>query len=229
MDIGELDDYEEELDNNQKVVEENLENYSNLAKFEKAQLSKSIRKTLQEMNEAAKTYKRKIYTIPMPKAQEKTFLDKYEEYVNIINELKEQINQKEAEAASSSHEQDEEDLVFTNGKVDYNKNTSDQVIAHGKKIQGKGIDAAERMVGRIHDADEMANEQMKEMDRQEGVILEINSANMEIESDLKRAKKHITYFARTYMQDKLIIVLIFLCACAILGILIVSVVGDKKE
>mmetsp|Transcript_3843 Transcript_3843/g.4454 ORF Transcript_3843/g.4454 Transcript_3843/m.4454 type:complete len:155 (-) Transcript_3843:149-613(-) len=150
----------------------------------------------------AKDYKKKILEVAMPKSEEDEHLSKQKEYLEMVNEYKDQIKKCQMKLEVPSEEKDEEDLIFTDGKIDYNKNNSEQVISHGLKTQSKGIDVAERMVKRIAEADDMANDQLVELDRQEEVLLRINEANMEIESDMKRAQKYLKYFARTYMQDK---------------------------
>ena len=73
----------------------------------------------------------------------------------------------------------------------------------------------------------MADKDIEELERQENLILKINDVNEEIESGMKRANRYLRYFARTYLQDKLIIVLIFLWVCAIIGIIVVSAIQKK--
>lgn len=203
MDIADLDDYEEGIETNKTSIEENLKQFDKLSAIEKSQNLKAMKKGLQEMTDNAKAYKQKIFEISMPKAQEKNLLDKHQEYLALISQLQEQIKQKEQVLLAGSKEEDEDDdLIYKNGKIDYNKNTSQQVVKHGLKTQEKSKNVALRLEGRVEEMKDMGQKQIEELDRQEDVILRINDANQEIESDLKRAQKYLKYFARTYMQDK---------------------------
>jgi hypothetical protein len=203
MDIADLDDYEEGIETNKTSIEENLKQFDKLSAIEKSQNLKAMKKGLQEMTDNAKAYKQKIFEISMPKAQEKNLLDKHQEYLTLISQLQEQIKQKEQVLLAGSKEEDEDDdLIYKNGKIDYNKNTSQQVVKHGLKTQEKSKNVALRLEGRVEEMKDMGQKQIEELDRQEDVILRINDANQEIESDLKRAQKYLKYFARTYMQDK---------------------------
>ena len=223
-----IEDYEEEIDSNQQFIEDNINKVPTLSNIEKKQALLKINKSIKEMEGNAKAYKQKIFEVAMPKAQEDEFKSKQQKYVDLISDYKEQVKKLQMNLDGPSEEKEEsDDIIFTNGKIDYAKNTSEQVIQHGLNTQNKGINVAERLVGRTDEMNKMADENIEELDRQEDVILRINDANMEIESDMKRAKKYIKYFARTYMQDKCIIVLIFLVCVAILGVFIVSVMGKK--
>lgn len=203
MDIADLEDYEEGIDTNRTSIEENLKQFDKLSAIEKSQNLKAMKRGLQEMTDNAKAYKQKIFEISMPKAQEKNLLDKHQEYVTLISQLQEQVKQKEQVLLAGSKEEDEDDeLIYTNGKIDYNKNTSQQVVKHGLATQQKSKNVALRLEGRVEEMKDMGQKQIEELDRQEDVILRINEANQEIESDLKRAQKYLKYFARTYMQDK---------------------------
>lgn len=203
MDIADLEDYEEGIDTNKTSIEENLKQFDKLSAIEKSQNLKAMKRGLQEMTDNAKAYKQKIFEISMPKAQEKNLLDKHQEYVTLISQLQEQVKQKEQILLAGSKEEDEDDeLIYTNGKIDYNKNTSQQVVKHGLETQQKSKNVALRLEGRVEEMKDMGQKQIEELDRQEDVILKINEANQEIESDLKRAQKYLKYFARTYMQDK---------------------------
>lgn len=203
MDIADLDDYEEGIETYKTSIEENLKQFDKLSAIEKSQNLKAMKKGLQEMTDNAKAYKQKIFEISMPKAQEKNLLDKHQEYLTLISQLQEQIKQKEQVLLAGSKEEDEDDdLIYKNGKIDYNKNTSQQVVKHGLKTQEKSKNVALRLEGRVEEMKDMGQKQIEELDRQEDVILRINDANQEIESDLKRAQKYLKYFARTYMQDK---------------------------
>lgn len=225
MDTGELDDYEEAFDNNKETVEQHLKKFESQSnKIEQSKHLKIMDKALQELDENAKAYKQKIFE--MPKSEEKNLLDRHQNYVKMIKGLKDQVAEKRKEynAASAS---DEDDIIKTNGRIDYNKNTSQQVIQHGHIVQDRSKKVGERLVQRVDEANKMGQKHIEELERQEEVILQIQDVNEEIDSDLKRAKKYLKYFARTYMQDKLIMVLIFLWVCAIIGILVVSVIKDK--
>ena len=161
------------------------------------------------MEENAKAYKQKIFE--MPKTQEKDLLEKHSEYIALIEGLKVKINEKQQQFIASNAEDSEEDLVLNkNGQIDYAKNSSQQVINHGLNTQAKSHAAAERIEARVEEIKDKGDEMIKEMDRQEDVILKINDVNEELESHMKRAERHLKYFARTYMTDRLILFLILL-------------------
>lgn len=201
MDAGDLEDYEDEFDSQQQAIEKNLSSFDSLTTIEKSQSLKAMKKAIQEMRENAKSYKQAIFE--MHKSQEKNLLAKHQTYVDMINGLESKIKDKEKEFLQGSEEKNsDDDVVMTNGKVDYNKNTSQQVIQHGYNVQDKSKKKAEDIHRRVEEMKGMAQDQIVELDRQEDVILKINDANEEIDSELKKAQKYLKYFARTYMQDK---------------------------
>ncbi|CAI2379276.1 unnamed protein product [Moneuplotes crassus] len=223
----EYEDIQEDIEANKEEIENQLDSYSDLAGADQKAALAKINKLIKEMESNTKDFRQSYLGADIPIVKEAELKDNYQSYVDLAKEYKERVQRLNMVVDSQSEEKDEESLVFKNGKIDYNKNTTEQVVKHGLDTQDKSKKVAERLEGRVHEMNDMADDQLEELDRQEEVILKINEANMEIESDMKRAQKYIKYFARTYMQDKCIIVLIFLCCVAILGVFIVALIDDK--
>ena len=96
-----------------------------------------MKKSIQDLEDNAKSYKQKIFE--MPKNQEKSLLDKHQQYLTMINDLKAQVKEKEQEmlAAKKMDDDGSDEPIYSNGKLDFNKMTSKQVINHGLKTQEK--------------------------------------------------------------------------------------------
>ena len=198
-----IEDYEEEMNTNKEFIEENIVKAADLSLIDKKQAINKINQNIKDLEMNTKGYKQKILEVAMPKSDEDEYIAKHQEYLDFVKDHKEKLAKLQMTLNSPSEEKDEDDdLIMKNGKIDYAKNTSEQVIQHGFKTQDKSKKAADRILGRTDEINKMADDQIQEMDRQEDVLLRINDANMEIESDMKRAQKYLKYFARTYMQDK---------------------------
>ena len=161
------------------------------------------------MEESAKAYKQKA--LEMPKIQEINLLEKHSEYMKSIEALKLKINQKKKQFITSNVEDIEEGLVLKqNGNIDYAKNFSQKVITHGLKTQAKSHTTTKRVEARVEEIKDRGDEMIEEMDRQEDVIIKINDANDVLESHMKRVGRHLKYFARTFLTDKFILLMLLL-------------------
>ena len=59
-------------------------------------------------------------------------------------------------------------------------------------------------------------------------MMKIDTQLNKIEATGARAMKYVRYFGKTYLTDKFIICMIFLIAIAVIAIIVVSVVKDKR-
>ena len=84
------------------------------------------------------------------------------------------------------------------------------------------------MIGKTGDIKNLADAQIEELERQNEQILRIIDQNQELEGVLKRTGRHLKYFGRVFMKDKLMLFLIFICILAIIGIFVVTLLKGKS-
>ena len=76
--------------------------------------------------------------------------------------------------------------------------------------------------------DELANEELLELQKQNERIMKIDTQLNTLESTSQRTMKYIRYFGKTYMTDKFIIFMIILIAGSLLGIIIAAILKEKN-
>lgn len=173
MDGEDLEDYEELFETNTNIINLNLNSFDKKDAISKSQSLKVMKRAIQEMEENAKAYKQKIFE--MPKSQEKDLLDKHDGYLKQIKDFKEEYDRKQkAYIAGNTNDDSEDNLVIKkDGKIDYNKNTSEQVINHGLNTQAKSKNAVDRIEARVEELKGKGDNMIKELERQEDIILKI--------------------------------------------------------
>ncbi len=115
--------------------------------------------------------------------------------------------------------------------------TEQEVIQTGYRIQDKSKEALQRAKQKAEDAKLKADEIQVvllilfqlEIQEQFRKLEYIDDKMHQMEGTLKRVQRHLRYFARNYMTDKLIMGLICLILVAILGVLIYSMVGSDDS
>ncbi|CDW78289.1 qa-snare protein [Stylonychia lemnae] len=113
-------------------------------------------------------------------------------------------------------------------KIDY-RQADVQVVGNAAlNMQAESKKALERIQKNIGQIDELADQQLLELQRQNERIMKIDTQLNQIESTSQRAMKYIRYFGKNYMTDKFIIFMVILIAGALVGIIIAAVVKDKN-
>eukprot|EP00347_Sterkiella_histriomuscorum_P014027 403362439 len=112
-------------------------------------------------------------------------------------------------------------------KIDYTKADVQVVGRKGLEMQDKSKKVLEGIQKKLGFIDNMADEQLLELQKQNERIMKIDTQLNTIESTSQRTMKYIRYFGKNYMTDKFIIFMVIMIAGALLGIIIAAVVKNK--
>lgn len=95
-------------------------------------------------------------------------------------------------------------------------------------MQEKGIGKLEAMNRELDEDNKLINEVNIELQRQGEVLQAVDEDINDINSTLKRAQKHISYFAHEYYKDKFIRIMIILIALLLIIIIITAIVRKNS-
>jgi len=105
--------------------------------------------------------------------------------------------------------------------------TGQELVQTGHNVQQKGQDALKRILGQVEGANTHADQINLALHAQEETIARTKEKVYDVQSQLKRAREYLRYFAKQVYTDKLLMCMIFLCVVAIIVIIIMKIV--KKQ
>lgn len=121
------------------------------------------------------------------------------------------------------------DPLNIDAKVDLSKMTSQQVMDRGDQILKSDKDALNRMKKIVYQDLDTMKEVNKELLSQHEKLENAEGDLKEIDNSVNRAGKQIKHMAKMYATDKLIMCMIFCILLVVIAIVVVSLVFDSDE
>ena len=78
-------------------------------------------------------------------------------------------------------------------------------------------------------AEELAKEELVELQKQNEKIMKIDTTLNQIEATSQRTMKYVRYFGKTVMTDRFMLCMILLILTAVIAIIIVAVLKGKNS
>ena len=91
----------------------------------------------------------------------------------------------------------------------------------------KGKDALHRIKKNIISADNKADNVILALHEQDEQIGRTKEKTKDVQSNLKKSRSYLRYFARQVYTDKILMCLIFLCLIAIAAIIVLRITKEK--
>ena len=86
----------------------------------------------------------------------------------------------------------------------------------------------QRAIGHVDGANHLADYALENLDRQNEQLLRIQEGTDKMESTLKRTKKHLKYFGKSFCCDKVVLTLLTLIFLLAAGNIALAFMGKKK-
>ena len=222
-----VDELKNSLEKSIKALKEKLEDIDTENKPTQAKLCNEGNKQIKKMENNLKqlNYEVDILHSKSPESASlyRAFVTKFQ---TDINQLKTKIRFVQgADVIQPGALFDEKDDGMFEAE-DLGRMNQRDVIKVGDDYMKKTMESAKRTKIRVEETKVVASEVQIELKKHYEKLEYIEEQVFQMDSTLTRVARYIKYFAKQYLTDKLIFVLIFLVLLAILGIIIYSMV-DK--
>lgn len=107
--------------------------------------------------------------------------------------------------------------------------TTGQAIQYGTQLQEKGLNKLDNALSQIEQAKQIGNDINQELDRQIQALDRMTAKVKDTQSVLKRTQKHLDYFAKEVVKDKLFMTCITLILLTILLIIVFSILNKSPK
>jgi len=215
-----------DLERDIKHMQDNLQrDMDNLHKKDPSQRMKQINRCqnkLAEIRTRVEAYELEI--LQFDRNTKNTYQETFKTLQDRYKNLKKELDKKKMEKVETeSRLVTEEDT--TNRNID--DMDAQTLIKHGEKVQQQGKDALDRIKKNVISADQKADHITMELHRQKEVTDRARDKAKDVQSELKKSKSYLRYFARQVYTDKILMCLIFLSIIAIIVIIILRIAKDK--
>ena len=229
--IAVMQDYQSSIENSFKKIDKKANSYNKLDKSQKKTAISFLKQELANIKA----------NMGMMKAELQNFIDPDNKntWEEAISKLKSKVKQysekiKNIEMSNIAQENNDDNnnqnYLDPNAKVNYNELNVQQVFDRGDNILNEDDKAVKNMAKVVNqDVDQMKNVNI-ELNRQVEKLDNVDEDLKEMDYSLKRAGKQITSMFKMYSSDKCITGLIIVILIIIVVIIIVSICGgDSKK
>ena len=222
--IAMLQDYQSSIEASFKKIER-LFNESEGAEQSQINLASN------NINSALKTIKYNIGLIKFEIAnlKEESNINKWNEIASQISAKNDSYKVRLDQLKNGGQNNNINDPLNIDAKVDLSKMTSQQVMDRGDQILKSDKDALNRMKKIVYQDLDTMKEVNKELLSQHEKLENAEGDLKEIDNSVNRAGKQIKQMAKMYATDKLIMCMIFCILLVVIAIVVVSLVFDSDE
>lgn len=224
--IAVLQDYQSSIEESFKKIEKKLNSYNNLEKSQKKSASTSLKQELANVKANMGMMKAEL-----PNLVEQGNTNIWEETISKLKSKVKQYSEKinNLESMNNEPENNENNYMDPDAKVDYDELNVQQVMDRGDKILDEDDKAIKNMAHVVNqDVDQMKNVNV-ELNRQKEKLDNVDTDLNEMDYSLKRAGKQIGSMFRMYSHDKCITGLIVVILIIIVVIIITSALGGDSK
>lgn len=148
------------------------------------------------------------------------------EYASNVNTQQSLMSKRNKNPAAITFE--EEEVSPEAVQIDIRKADVQVVEREGLNMQEKSKQALTRMQVRLEQAQEIGNEGLIELQKQNETIMKIDEKLNKIEATSQRAMGYVRYFGKTMMTDKFMLCMILFILITILTLIIVAIIKSKQ-
>ncbi|TNV83027.1 hypothetical protein FGO68_gene6080 [Halteria grandinella] len=230
-------------DKEAEYVEQISTSKSKLAKLEKRLQRQSPKKTKEEIadlesqpslkpkpNPKFDTVKNDLEEIELQEASglRSQRSNKFKEPVISGRKRKQSTESAKRVASYQADIQNSEEAHLREEKIDMNKASAEVVGSAALRIQDKSKQAVERMIKKLGAAEELAQEELMELQKQNEKIMKIDTTLNQIEATSQRTMKYVRYFGKTMMTDKFMICMIMMILIVIVVLIVVAILKKRE-
>ncbi len=148
------------------------------------------------------------------------------EYASNVNTQQSLMSKRNKNPTAITFE--EEEVAPEAVQIDIRKADVQVVEREGLNMQEKSKQALTRMQVKLEQAQEIGNEGLIELQKQNETIMKIDEKLNKIEATSQRAMGYVRYFGKTMMTDKFMLCMILFILITILTLIIVAIIKSKQ-
>ena len=220
-----IEDFADTIEDYKMRIDQNLEDFDDTNAVDKLNKINSIKKSIENMAENVKDYKRAIQRLSLSTSHS-DLMNRYREYTEEVENYRKILKQKKMDLKNEGGLEDYDDYLEESVNLEDN---IENVRNIGVNIQEKSKKKLEDIIAKVSKTHQIADDNLIELDRQKEQIIRIQESNQKLDSTMKRTQKYLNYFGKSFLKDPVTLTMIVLIVLTLIGVIIVQFLPSKEE